>query len=137
MIQDVTIESKPDNVYSALVEQEKLAKWWTHSVKAEPKVGSTSEFGFYGGQVVFNMEVTDLQDGKSVQWKCTGGPPEWVNTDLSFTLTEKDATTVLRFKHGAWKSTEESYGMVNYQWAMYLKSLKDLVETGTGNPNTM
>lgn len=84
------------------------------------------------------MDVTDLENGKSVAWKCASGPPEWVDTTLSFGLkTNDEGKTLLRFKHSDWKSTEQSFGMVNYQWAMYLKSLKDFVETGTGQPNTM
>ncbi len=136
MIQEITIESNINNVYDALVEEEQLTQWWTHSVKTKPVIGSTSEFGFYGGQVVFKMTVIDLKKPKSVQWECVGGPPEWVDTKLSFTLKEHENRTVLRFKHLNWKSTENSFGMVNHSWALYLKSLKDFIETCTGAPNT-
>lgn len=136
MIHEISIENDLNTVYNALVEEAQLSQWWTHSVKAEALIGSTSEFGFYGGQVVFKMTVLDLKKPKSVQWECVDGPPEWINTKLSFTLKEEGNNSILRFKHLNWKSTENSYGMVNYQWALYLRSLKDFIETGTGEPNT-
>lgn len=136
MIQELSINSNIENVYNALVEQDKLSKWWTNNVKAKPSIGSIAEFSFMGGQVIFKMEVTDLKSPKSVQWKCVGGPPEWPETNVSFTLRKQDNNTILRFEHGNWTVTDKSFGAINYQWAQYLKSLKDYVETGKGSPNT-
>ncbi|MHA1984246.1 MAG: SRPBCC family protein [Candidatus Hodarchaeales archaeon] len=136
MIHGVTIESDIKKVYSALINQEELNKWWTHDVKAEPKVDSVLEFGFMSHQVVFKMKVLDLKDFESVTWACIEGPPEWKNTNVKFNLKQEDSGTFLRFVHSDWKSTDNMFGPVNYQWALYLKSLKEFVETGKGEPNT-
>ncbi|OLS26417.1 MAG: hypothetical protein HeimC3_09670 [Candidatus Heimdallarchaeota archaeon LC_3] len=135
MIHVVAINEKQEKIFRALTQQDGLAKWWTFSAKAEPKEGSIAEFGFYGGQVVFKMKITQLKTPEKVEWECVEGPPEWVNTKLSFQLSTGENGTNLRFIHGNWQSTENMFGGVNYQWALYLLSLKKYVETGTGEPN--
>jgi hypothetical protein len=55
---------------------------------------------------------------------------------VKFNLKQEDSGTFIRFVHSDWKSTDNMFGPVNYQWALYLKSLKEFVETGKGEPNT-
>ena len=61
---EATINASPEKVYQALTEQEGIRSWWTQQASAVPKVGTVSEFGFYGGQVLMKMEVTQIEPNK-------------------------------------------------------------------------
>ncbi|MEO8397650.1 MAG: SRPBCC domain-containing protein, partial [Chloroflexota bacterium] len=69
---EATINTAPDKVYAALTDQEAIRSWWTQQATAVPKVGTVSEFGFYGGQVLMKMEVAKLEANKVV-WKPLSG----------------------------------------------------------------
>ena len=53
------------------------------------------------------MEVTRLDPDGHVSWSCVGGADEWVGTELSFDLTDKDGETVVLFTHANWRSPSE------------------------------
>jgi uncharacterized protein YndB with AHSA1/START domain len=130
------IEAPPAKIYRAITEKDGLAGWWTTDVKAEPKLGSIDEFGFYGHTIVFEMRITELKPTERVAWLCQAGPPEWIGTELSFELTPAEKGSTIKFEHRGWASTEGDFGHCNFHWAGYFLSLKSLVETGKGDPNT-
>ena len=43
------------------------------------------------------MTVIELIPEKRVRWQCVDGAKEWIGTELSFELQEKDGATVLLF----------------------------------------
>jgi uncharacterized protein YndB with AHSA1/START domain len=65
---EVPIAATPDQVHTAITEQDGLASWWTPDVSAEPKVGSLAEFRCRGGQYVTRMEITALEPLRQVEW---------------------------------------------------------------------
>ena len=71
--------------------------------------------------------------GNFASWHCLEGDPEWIGTDISFDLEEKDEETILRFTH-TWREITEFYAHCNFQWGKYLVSLKEYCETGKGFP---
>ena len=83
IVQELTIEATPENVFNAITNQDELAQWWTNQVTAEPKVGSIAEFTFDKRAVVFKMEIIELNAGKQVYWKVRSGPPHWLNREKS------------------------------------------------------
>jgi len=120
-------------VYWALTDQEGLAGWWTRNVNAPPGVGAVIEFRF--DDKGFNdMKVLELSPGKRVRWQCVDGAKEWIGTELSFELSEKDGGTVLLFAQRGWKEQVEFMHYCSTKWATYLLSLKNLCESGKGTP---
>ena len=121
-------------VYKAITEQEGLASWWTTDTKAVPEVGSIAEFRFtkdyYKG-----MKVTNLENDNKVEWECIHGHEEWIGTKVIFELEKLDNSVDIKFYHNSWKEVTNMYGICNYHWGLYLKSLKTYIETGTGNPH--
>ncbi len=61
---------------------------------------------------------------------------EWVNTRLIFDITENGNATEVRFTHEGLVPEYECYQVCNDAWSGYINnSLKNYVDTGTGNPN--
>ncbi|MBV9899002.1 MAG: hypothetical protein JO020_33005 [Chloroflexi bacterium] len=62
------------------------------------------------------------------------GAPEWAGTTVSWDLTPVENGTRLRFAHHNYRSAAGSFGEVTFNWAWYLISLKEFLETGQGRP---
>ncbi len=63
------------------------------------------------------------------------GPPEWIGTTISFTLSESGARTVILFRHADWRECSEFTAHCSMKWATFLLSLRAFVETGAGSPS--
>jgi uncharacterized protein YndB with AHSA1/START domain len=124
--------SSPDETYKALATREGLAAWWTNNTQGESKVGGTLQFRFKAGG--FDMKVLELQPATRVLWQVVDGPTEWIGTKVSFDLKQEDGHTIVLFKHQGWKEPVEFMHHCSTKWAVFLLSLKSLVETGTGAP---
>ncbi|MEO6602308.1 MAG: SRPBCC domain-containing protein [Polyangiaceae bacterium] len=130
----VGISATPDAVYEALTDTKKLAAWWTSDTRGDgTRVGGRLEFWF--GTFCQKFEVKALDRGKRVVWKATEeGMEEWVPTEVSFTLTTKEATTIVNFTHGGWAARSDFFVHCSTKWVTFLLSLKALLETGEGRP---
>lgn len=134
ILHELTIAVPPEKVYEAITEEAGLAAWWTTASKAKPKVGSVSEFSFMNGQVVFKIEITQLDPPHKVGWKPLQGAPDWPGTRITWDLSAVDNGTKVLFGHRDYASTDGSFASVNFSWGWYLASLKAYLETGKGNP---
>lgn len=129
----LVIRATPDKVYRAITTQEGLANWWTKETTAKPEVEFINIFMF-GGEYRNEMKVTKLISNKRVEWECINAHEEWIGTRVSFDLEEKEGKTILRFSHAGWKEATDFFADCNYNWGIYMKSLKTLCETGKGMP---
>jgi uncharacterized protein YndB with AHSA1/START domain len=136
ILHQVGVKADPSAVYKALTEQEQIKAWWSEHTKAEPGVGALHEISFYGGMVTFQLRVKALEPGKRVVWAVEGGPPDWANTEITWTLTANDGQTMLHLAHRGFSSTEGNFASVNYNWGWYVTSLKFYLEKGKGMPHT-
>jgi len=128
---DVQLEKK-DELKHALTTQNGLAGWWTSKTE-QPEEG-VWRFHFGGGY--FKDFKIVHQDGNRVEWKCIQGAPDWMGTHITFEMIENDGKIMVNFRHSNWKEQNPMFGICNYHWALYMKSLKELVENGKGNPTT-
>lgn len=129
---NVVIKTAPPVVYQAITTQEGLSNWWAKQTTAKPEVGFLNTFTF--GEFKNEMKVTDLVPQKRVAWQCIRSIDEWMNTTISFDLEERDGRTLVRFVHGDWEVVTDTYAACNYDWALFMKSLKSFCETGSGTP---
>ena len=118
--------SSPDDVYGALATVEGLSGWWTRDTRGESKVGGVMQFRFGTGG--FDMKVRELGPAKRVLWQVIDGPEEWVGTKISFDLKQNDDWTIVLFKHEGWKEPVEFMHHCSTKWAVFLLSLKSLLE---------
>lgn len=128
----VGIQASPDAVYRALATREGLAAWWTNDTRGDGSVGSVLEFRFGAGGI--DMRVLEVDPARRVLWQVVGGPDEWIATRVSFDLNQEGDHTIVLFKHQGWKEPVEFMHHCSTKWAIFLMSLKSLVETGQGLP---
>lgn len=139
IIHRVGIKAPVSTVYSALSTIDGLAAWWTKDTTGTSSVGQEIQFRFHhpdgheiGG---FGMKVASLEPDKKVSWKCESGPQDWIGTDLTFELSQKEEHTIVLFGHKNWREATEFTAHCSTKWATFLMSLKQLVETGKGRPS--
>lgn len=123
-----------DQVYKALTTQDGLAGWWTSNTKGEgDKVGNIIQFRFGAGG--FDMRVAELNPPTMVKWELAEGPEEWLPTTIQFELKEDGEYIIVLFKHQNWREPVEFMHHCSTKWAIFLMSLKSLMETGKGQPD--
>ncbi|WP_010271943.1 SRPBCC family protein [Paenibacillus senegalensis] len=134
-IEHLQMINKPAiEVYEALTTAKGLSEIWTRELTVhDNQVGAVNEFHF-GSDDLTKMQVTELTSPNKVVWYCTESDPEWVGTTLSFDLTEKNGKTTLILRHSNWREVTDFYRFCNYNWGMFLYSLKSYCEDGIGMP---
>ena len=126
--------ASPDQVYKTLTTIEGLSAWWTNDTQGESnKVGGVIHFQF-GDRGFFDMKVLELQPAKRVLWEVIDGPKEWIGTKASWELKQEGDWTIIYFKHEGWKEPGEFMHHCSTKWAVFLLSIKSLLETGKGAP---
>nr|WP_199001701.1 SRPBCC domain-containing protein [Flavobacterium sp. ASV13] len=126
------IKAPLEDVYSALTTQEGLGAVWTEELIVKPELGFVNEFNF-GDNDNTKMKIIELSQNKIV-WECIASDPEWIGTKISFDLIQKEKVTAIVLKHFDWRELTEFYQWCNYNWAMFLLSLKSYCEDGEGTP---
>jgi uncharacterized protein YndB with AHSA1/START domain len=139
IIHRVGIKAPISRVYAALSTVEGVAGWWTKETSGYSKVGGTIEVRFHSvdGKEIgsMKMEVAALDPHKTVQWRFTSGPEEWMGTDAIFNLSQDGEYTIVLFAHRNWREANEFMSHCSTKWATFMVSLKELVETGKGQPS--
>jgi uncharacterized protein YndB with AHSA1/START domain len=124
----VGIDAEPQTVFTALATLEGVRSWWISTATGRADKGGTIDFGFC------TMLVIDAEPGKRVRWRCTGGPSEWVGTEVTFDLQHKMDQTFVLFSHSGWKEPVEFMHHCSTKWASFLFSLVERIERGSGRP---
>ncbi|ETZ22747.1 SRPBCC domain-containing protein [Pedobacter sp. V48] len=127
------IEAPVEKVYSALTTQKGLAGWWTPDTIAKPEVGSVARFAF-GPSYFKEMKITELRPYSSIKWLCLKAYEEWVGTTITFELEPHRKGSSLSFHHDGWAAYTPEFAGCSFDWALFLRSLKLLCETGKGMP---
>ena len=125
-------------MYAALSTVDGIAGWWTKETSGSSKVGETIGVRFLSadGKEIgsMKMEVVALYPNKKVHWRFNAGPEEWIGTDAIFNLSQEGDYTIVLFGHKNWREAAEFTAHCSTKWAVFLMSLKELIETGKGRP---
>ena len=138
ILNKVGIKAPLGAVYQALATREGVAAWWTTNTQGESKVGGTLKFRFSAGGVevgLVEVKVLELHPAELVLWQVVDGPAEWIGTQIRFELKQDGEYAIVLFKHQGWQEPVEFMHHCSTKWAIFLMSLKSLVETGKGKPN--
>ncbi|UGU14943.1 SRPBCC domain-containing protein [Sinomicrobium kalidii] len=127
------IKVPASEVYKALTTEKGLSEVWTRELKVRPEEGFINEFDFDDGYAT-KMKIDHLDENRKIVWNCVASDPEWIGTSVIFNLTEKDGVTTVTLNHANWKEVTEFYRWCNYNWGMFLLSLKTYCEDGKGLP---
>jgi len=141
IIHRIGFKIPPQKLYAAISTIEGLSGWWTKETSGKSEVGGQIRFRFSSmdGQLLgeMTMDVLTLNPEKQVAWRVKSGPPEWVGTNITFDFVQEGDMTVLIFGHRGWKEPVEFMAHCSMKWAVFLLSLRDLVETGKGKPSPL
>src|SRR5688572_26918067 len=127
------IKQPVSKVYEALTTQQGLSETWTNKLIVKPEPGFVNEFDFDDNYST-KMKITELVENSRIAWECIDSDPEWIGTIVTFDLAENDGVTSVILRQLNWKSITEFYCWCNYNWAMFLYSLKAYCEEGEGLP---
>ena len=127
----VTIRASREQLYRTLTTAEGIAGWYSPETKAEPTVGALVEctFRHYG---TLKFRVRAMTPNREVQWTVVQGPPEWLDSTLTFDLAEVDGKTEFTFSHAGLPDDYDAFSAFNYLWGQYVRSIKRYAETGLG-----
>jgi uncharacterized protein YndB with AHSA1/START domain len=131
----VGIKAAASAVYEALTDSAKLAGWWTSDTRGNGAVpGGVLEFWF--GDFYQMFEVVELQPDQRVRWKAIGNKSmdEWDGTEVAFSLSSDGKQTYVNFSHAGWRRDNGFLPHCSTKWAVFMLSLKDLLEKGKGQP---
>ena len=137
IIHRIGIRAPIDQVREAVGSATGVAGWWTtNTTRSGPEGSITSRFVDPAGQEIGAMtfDVDRGADGREVRWRFTAGPPEWLGTSATFEMSEAEGMTILVFGHRNWAEPVEFMAHCSMKWAVFLMSLRELLETGRGKP---
>lgn len=134
----IGIRAPAAKVYEALATAEGVAGWWTTDTTGTAKSGGKVKVRFHhkdrGLIGEMDFEMTKLEAARAVCWRVLAGPPEWIGTDITFDLVQEGEMTLVTFGHRRWKEPVEFMAHCSMKWAVFLLSLRELMETGKGRP---
>jgi uncharacterized protein YndB with AHSA1/START domain len=129
----VGIKASPDAVYDALTTIGGLSGWWTSDTKGDPSAGGAIQFHF-GEKARVDVKVLELKRGELVLWQVLDAHPDWIGAKIAFALKQEGDVTLVLFKHEGWKTATPFMHHCSTKWAVFLLSLKTLLEKGAGMP---
>jgi hypothetical protein len=134
-----TVDQTPEAVIAAICN---VRGWWSEGI-----VGRTEQVGDRFTHSVLDLHrcdlaVKELVPGKKVVWTVidnyfsfTQDDSEWQDTDIVFEIARRAGKTEVSFTHVGLVPAYECYNVCIDGWTTYLNSLRDLITTGTGQPN--
>jgi len=82
----------------------------------------------------WDMRVEQAEPGKLLTWHCIGGPPQWIGTDVRWTLQPTLDGTLVLLDHNGFAEVDPMFRIVTLGWAQLLLRLRDYLQTGTPAP---
>lgn len=134
----VGIKAPVAQVYQALATPQGVAAWWTEETAGDQHPGGTLHLRFTAHaeeRGVMQMKLLELQPDTLVLWEVLAGPPEWIGTHIRFALRQEGEYSIVLFTHEGWSERADFTRHCSTKWAMFLMSLKSLLETGIGQPS--
>jgi uncharacterized protein YndB with AHSA1/START domain len=135
------VDQTPEEVFNAVTNPR---GWWSEEIE-----GSTdklnAEFFYHHKDVhLAKMEITELIPNEKVVWSVKDNyfnfiedKTEWKGTEIIFEISSEGNKTQLVFTHHGLVPEHECYAVCKDAWTSYIQgSLKSLIATGKGMPNT-
>ena len=134
--QEITTKVSPEVIFKAITNQ--LNDWWGKTDSSISKIGD--EFTTSFGNAFWKFKIKDLKQNEKVTWQCIDGEPEfnaeWIGTKIYWNISSSEGNTKLLFAHDGLTPDFECYDICAPAWDMFItESLKNFLETGTGNPH--
>lgn len=136
----ITVKQSPADVYKAVAD---FRAWWSLSIEGETNQVNALFFYHYKEVHLCKLKLIEAIPNKRLVYEVVENEfnfvkdkTEWVGTKLVFDIGSKNDSTTLVFTHQGLISEYECYEICKDAWSSYIQgSLKNLIETGIGNPN--
>jgi len=130
------IDAPEATVWAALTEPGPMAGWWTTRVTTPPAAPGAQVHWTFDADFSPVMEITGLDAGRELEWRCVSGHAPWQDNTFRFQLAglEGGRTRMRFWQEYAVELEDDYYGVYNYNWGYYLESLRLLCTTGAGKP---
>ena len=134
-----TVDQTPEEVFAAVTD---VRAWWGGQIDgAAAQVGDEFVYS-YQNLHRSKQKVTEAVPGRRIGWQVVEGrlnfvedTTEWEGTTLTFDIEPIDGRTLVRFTHVGLVPEVECYDTCSQAWGFYVTtSLRELIETGTGQP---
>jgi uncharacterized protein YndB with AHSA1/START domain len=139
----IDVAASAEAAYRALTTTDGVAGWWTDRNETSGVTGQVNRFHFPDAPVSWDMRVEQAQPAKLLAWHCVGGPPQWVGTDVRWTLqpapdgadgADGADGIVILFDHTGFAEVDAMFRIVTLGWAEMLLRLRDYLQTGVPAP---
>ena len=137
----ILVDESPAAVFSAI---NNPRGWWSEEIEGGTEK-LDDEFAYrYKDVHNCTMKLIEVTPNKKVVWlvkdnyfSFTKDTSEWTGTRIVFEISEKDNKTQLRFTHMGLVKAYECFDVCSSAWTRYIQqSLRNLITTGKGQPNT-
>lgn len=130
---EVPMKASPSAIFAALTDPELLAKWWIPDTRGESRVGGTLEFRI--GEFCQRVTILAVEPDLLVRWApLDREPADWSNTEIAFEIRPDGEQCWVRLRHAGLQAEMKRLPYYSMSWAVFLLSLKGLIETGEGFP---
>lgn len=136
----ILVNKSPKEVFNAI---NNPRAWWSEEIEGNTnKVNEVFDYHFEDIHAC-KIKVLELVPNQKVVWHIlendfnfTKDKTEWVNTKVVFDISEEGNKTRLVFTHVGLVPEYECYDACYQGWTHYIQnSLKNYINTGTGQPN--
>lgn len=136
----ILVDQSPEAVFNAINDPR---AWWSEGITGSTaKLNDVFEYG-YEDVHTCKMKLTVVVPNKKVTWhvlenyfKFTKDKSEWIGTNITFEISEKDTKTKLVFTHHGLVPEYECFDICRNAWTQYIQSsLYKLITMGKGEPN--
>ena len=136
-----SVDRTPEEVFAAVTN---VRGWWSGDIE-----GNTDTLGAvftyrYRDMHRSTQRITEIVPNKKVVWEVSNSylsfvkdTSEWDGSKVVFEISVNGEKTELRFTHVGLTPEGECYEDCSAAWSFYVNSsLRNLIATGTGNPNS-
>lgn len=115
--------------------------WWAKNFQGKAEK-LNDKFSVHFGETFVDFKISEVIPDKKITWLVTDcnlhwikDKKEWKNTEVIWTLSEKDGKTHIDFVHKGLTPDSECYESCKPGWTGHLKnSLQNLIDEGKGFP---
>jgi hypothetical protein len=137
----IVVSKTPEQVFNSV---NNVRGWWSENIDGITNQLNAEFIYGYKDVHVSKMKIIEFVPGQKVVWlvlenhfNFTKDKNEWKGNKIIFEISPKGNQTELQFTQEGLVPEYECYNVCNDAWTSYIQgSLKNLIETGTGKPNS-
>lgn len=135
------VNQSPQEVFNAI---NNIRGWWSENINGDTNALNAEFLYHYKDVHICKMRIIEFIPNKKVVWlvlenqfNFTKDQNEWKGDKIVFEISEKEEQTQLQLTQIGLTPNVECFNVCKDAWTSYIHgSLKDLITTGKGKPNT-